>query len=251
VIDDGDAVMQARLALLGPLVAGLTHELNAPLGALNSNHDVLRRALSRLQVILADEVVDAHELEEVRRIVRAVDEVLGINDMALERMIELVRNLHSFARIDRAAFEFLDVQEALESTLALLGHEMKHIEVVRQYGEIPLVHCHPQRIQQVFMNLILNAVQALPDGGRVTLSTSVRDGSARVCIADNGSGIPAEQRDRIFEPGFTTRAGRVGMGIGLAICRQIVEHHGGYIELETEPGAGAAFTVSLPLRAES
>jgi two-component system NtrC family sensor kinase len=246
-----DAVTQARLATLGSLIAGLTHELNTPLGALNSNHDVLRRALARLQNILADEVVEPHELDEVRRIVRAVDQVLAINDMALDRMIELVRNLHSFGRIDRAAFDSVDVHEGLDSTVALLAHELKNIEIVRDYGDIPRLYCHAQRLHQVFMNLLLNAVQALPDGGRITVRTSANDASVRVRIEDNGCGIAAEQQERVFEPGFTTRQGRVSMGLGLAICRQIVEQHGGTIELESAPGAGSAFTVCLPLRTQS
>ena len=245
-----DAVTQARLATLGSLIAGLTHEINTPLGALNSNHDVLRRALARLQNILADEVVEPHELDEVRRIVRAVDQVLSINDMALERMLELVRNLHSFGRIDRAAFDSVHVHEGLDSTIALLAHEMKHIEIVREYGDVPRIYCHAQRLHQVFMNLLLNAVQALPDGGRITLRTSADDVLLRVCVEDNGCGIAPEQHGRVFEPGFTTRDGRVSMGLGLAICRQIVEQHGGTIELESAPGAGSAFTVCLPLRTQ-
>jgi signal transduction histidine kinase len=249
--DVTDAVTQARLATLGSLIAGLTHELNTPLGALNSNHDVLRRALARLQGILADEVVEPHELDEVRRIVRAVGDVLRVNDMALERMVELVRNLHSFARIDRAAFDAVDVHEGLDSTLALLAHELKHIDVVREYGTVPRIECHPQRLNQVFMNLLVNAVQALPNGGRITLRTRAAGAMLRVRVEDNGAGIPPEQHARVFEPGFTTRDGRVSMGLGLAICRQIIEQHDGRIELESTPGAGAAFTVCLPLRTTS
>ena len=246
--DVTELVNETRLATLGSLIAGVTHELNTPLGALNSNHDVLRRALERLQSILADEVVEPHELDEVRRIVRTVDGILRVNDLAVERMSELVRNLRSFGRIDRAALDDADLHQGLESTLALLAHEMKHIEVVREFGAIPLVHCHPQRLHQVFMNIIHNAVQAMPGGGRLTVGSELVGDTVRIRISDTGAGIPAEQRERIFEPGFTTRQGRVGMGLGLAISRQIVDEHGGRIEVESAPGAGAAFTVCLPVR---
>jgi two-component system, NtrC family, sensor kinase len=249
---DGNAmaehVNQARLATLGMLVAGLAHEINTPLGALNSNHDVLKRALQKLQDILADEVVDADELEEVRRIVRAVDSILRVNDMAVERMSALVRDLRNFGRVDRADIDVADLHEGLDSTLAILAHELRGVTVVREYGELPRVECQPQQVNQVFMNLLLNARHATADGGTITIRSTALDDAVEISIADTGVGIPADQAARIFEPGFTTKAGRIGMGLGLPICRQIVERHGGRIRVESEPGTGTTFTLHLPLR---
>jgi two-component system, NtrC family, sensor kinase len=248
--DDGVAerVNQARLATLGMLVAGLAHELNTPLAALNSNHHVLRSALHKLQEILADEVVEPHELDEVRRVVRAVDGILSVNDLAVERMSALVRSLRSFGRVDRAEIDFADLHEGLDSTLALLAHQLGTITTVLQYGELPRVECLPQQINQVFMNLLLNARQATPDGGTITISTANAGNEVEVRISDTGCGIAPEHRGRIFDPGFTTKDGRIGMGLGLLICHQIVERHGGRILVDSEPGAGATFTVRLPLR---
>lgn len=246
--DVAQMVTQARLATLGMLVAGLAHEINTPLGAITSNHDVLRRALEKLQVILEDEVVEPHELDEVRRIVRAVDSIMRVNDMAVERMVELVRSLRTFGRLDRAEMDFADLHEGLDSTLAILGHELRSLTVVRQYGTLPPVECQPHQVNQVFMNLLLNARQATPDGGTITIRTEARPDGVSVHIADTGAGITPANLRRLFEPGFTTKGGRIGMGLGLVICRQIVEGHGGRVTVRSTPGVGTEFTVALPLR---
>jgi two-component system, NtrC family, sensor kinase len=240
-------VSQAKLATLGMLLAGVTHEINTPLGAINSNHDVLRRALNKLQDILEDEVVTPDELEEVRRIVRAVDAILRVNDIAVERMTGLVASLRSFGRLDRAPVDWADLHEGIDSTLSILAHELREIAVERQYGSLPPVRCHPDQINQVWMNLIVNAVHAMPDGGALEIRTSNQDEEVRVAISDTGCGIESEVLGHIFEPGFTTKQGRIGMGLGLLISRRIVEYHRGAISVESEPGAGTTFTVTLPV----
>ena len=242
-----EQVNQAKLATLGLLVAGLAHEINTPLGALNSNHDLLRRALGKLQQILADEVVEPHELDEVRRIVRAVDDILHVNDLAVERMTGLVKSLRSFGRVDRAQLDRVDLHEGIDATLDILGHELRGVRVVREYGTLPPVECWPQQLNQVFMNLLLNARQATPDGGTITVRTSADGSGVAIRIEDTGVGIGPDHLERIFDPGFTTKGGRVGMGLGLLICRQVVERHGGRMSVESVPGSGAAFTVRLPL----
>lgn len=243
-----DQVNQARLATLGMMVAGLAHEINTPLGALNSNHDLLRRAIGRLQAILEDEVVEPHELQEVRRVVRALGGILDVNDLAVERMDSLVRSLRNFGRIDRAELDYADLHEGLDSTLSILSHELRDVVVVREYGTLPRILCFPQQLNQVFLNLLMNAAHASPAGGRITITTAVREDGVEVRVADQGPGIAKDQQQRIFEPGFTTRAGRIGMGLGLTISRQIVERHGGRIRVRSEPGHGATFTMDLPLR---
>jgi signal transduction histidine kinase len=246
--DLAEQVNEARLATLGMLVAGLAHEINTPLGALNSNHDLLRRALHKLQVILADEVVEAHELDEVRRIVRAVDGILKVNDLAVERMTSLVHNLRNFGRLDRAELDMADVRECLDSTLAILAHELRGVEVVRAYGEVPRIQCWPQQLNQVFMNLLLNARQATADGGGITIAVGATGDRVEVRITDTGAGIRPEHLARIFDPGFTTKGARIGMGLGLLICRRIVERHGGRLQVTSTPGEGAECTVRLPLQ---
>src|ERR687891_1874606 len=218
-------VEQAKLATLGMLVAGVAHELNTPLGALHSNHDVLQRALARLHAILEDDVVEPHELAEVRRIVAAVRNIVDVNNLAMERMVQLVRDLRNFGRIDRAEIDWIDLHEGIESTIAILGQQARRVQISTDFGSLPLVRCHPHRLNQVWLNLLLNAVQATADGGRVTIRTSARDGTVHVEVGDTGSGIDAENLARIFEPGFSTKSGRVSMGLGLAIVREIVEQH--------------------------
>jgi two-component system, NtrC family, sensor kinase len=244
-----DLVNQARLATLGMLVAGFAHEINTPLGALSSNHDVLQRALGKLQQILEDEVVEPHELDEVRRVVRAVNGILEVNDLAMHRMTQLVRNLRNFGRLDRADVDWADLAEGIDSTLAILAHELRPLHVVREIGLLPRVHCHPDRLNQVWMNLLLNARRATADGGTVAVRAHAEGDRVRVEICDTGSGIPPDNLERIFQPGFTTRDGRVGMGLGLLIARQIVEQHSGRIRVSSEVGVGTTFSVELPVLA--
>ncbi len=244
-----ELVGSAKLAMLGDLIRGVAHEINTPLGALSSNYDVTRRALARLQIILEDEVVDEDELAEVRKIVKAVDGVQETNAMAVERMQSLVRSLRTFGRPDRSELDHVDLHEALESTLRLLSHELTdRIGVEKEFGELSRVECWANEVNQVFMNLLVNAVQAIPDRGTITIRTREDAGRAVVEVEDTGTGIPTEHLERIFEPGFSTKGSRVGMGLGLLISSQIVERHGGDLSVESEVGRGTTFRVELPLR---
>jgi two-component system, NtrC family, sensor kinase len=244
-----ERVNAAKLESLGMLVAGIAHELNTPLGAINSNHDVLKHALARLQEVLADERVEADELEEVRRIVRAVNGVLRVNELAVTRVNWLVKSLRSFGRLDRAEIDTVDVHEGIESTLAVLSGELSgRVEVAREYGPLPPIECYPHQLDQVFMNLLVNASRAIEGRGTIAVRTGTDAAGVFVQIRDSGSGIPPSALPRIFEPGFSTREGRVGMGMGLLIVREIVEAHGGAIEVQSVVGQGSTFTVHLPLR---
>jgi two-component system, NtrC family, sensor kinase len=241
-----------RLATLGMLMAGIAHEINTPLGALASNHDVVKRALSRLHDILEDDVVDEYELVEVRKIVKALNGTLRVNDLAVERVLELVGSLRSFGRPDRAEVDRADVVEGIDTALTLLRHKIGDgITVERDFEELPEIECFPVEVNQLFMNLLLNAVQAIEghgDGrGTVTIRGRNREGGIVLEVEDDGPGMSSEVRQRIFEPGFTTKGARVGMGLGLIIVRQILDRHGGTIDVESEPGKGSRFSVFLPL----
>ena len=250
---DAELVASAKMISLGSLLAGIAHELNSPLGALHSNHDVLKRALGKLQVILEDEVVDETELDELRRVVRALDGVLEVNDLAVHRMVGLVRSLRSFGQPDRSERAVLDINEAIDNTLALLEHQLRdRVEVVRDYDTLPEIECYANQLNQVFMNLLVNASQAIRDRGRITVRTRNADDGVMIEIEDTGIGIDPNTLQRIFEPGFTTRGGRIGMGLGLLIVKQIVDRHHGAIEVRSTPGVGTAFTVRIArlIRAE-
>jgi signal transduction histidine kinase len=141
------------------------------------------------------------------------------------------------------------VHEGIESTLVLINHLIKgRIEVKRHYGRLPHVECHPNQINQVFMNLLVNACQAMDEGGAITITTwhEPQTHTVNVAFTDTGHGIAPNVLARVFDPGFTTKGAGVGTGLGLAICYQIVEAHGGRIAVESIEGKGATFVVSLP-----
>ena len=232
---------------LQQLIAGLAHELNTPLGAIRSNRDVLQRAIGRLLNILADDVVDKSEIDEIRGLVKMLDEVVEIDQVAVDVITDLVAGARNLWHTDEAAKRSIDLHKALDSTLLLLGHELKHrIEVIKDYGDVPAVVCFPGQLNQVFMNLLLNASQAIAEKGTITIRTRAAAGCAVVEISDTGRGIAADHLERIFEVGFTTKQTRSGMGLGLGISKSIIEQQGGRIEVESTPGEGATFKVVLP-----
>jgi two-component system, NtrC family, sensor kinase len=170
-------------------------------------------------------------------------------ELASTRIGELVASLRSYARPDLAATQPVDVHTVLEDTLRLVAHRLGHVEVVRDYGDLPVVHGHPGQLGQVWTNLLVNAAEAVGDRGRLEISTRpVGRHRVRVTIADDGPGIPPAERERIFEPRFTTKDGtvRYGLGLGLPIARRLVEGHHGTIRIDSGPG-GTVATVELPV----
>jgi signal transduction histidine kinase len=242
-------VQHAKMAALGQLVAGVAHEINTPLAAVVSNNDLFLRCFVRLRDALGAGGQGAGLAEVVGRDLRAIEELTGVTRSACARITEIVRTLRTFARLDEADVKAVDLHEGLESTLVLLQHLLKGgITVVRKYAELPGVECHPNQINQVFMNLLVNACQAMGDEGTLTLATRALGDQVEVRIADTGCGIPEAQLGRIFDPGFTTKGAPLGTGLGLSIVYQIVEGHSGEISVESQVGVGTAFTLRLPLR---
>jgi two-component system NtrC family sensor kinase len=160
-----------------------------------------------------------------------------------------VLNLKSFSRVDQPEQQLADIHECLESTLSIVWNELKYKAVVKkEYGELPPIQCYPQQLNQVFMNLFINAAQALEDHGEIVVRTWQAGESVRISIADTGCGIPPENLGRLFEPFFTTKEVGQGTGLGLSIAYDIVtKQHGGEITVTSEAGKGTVFTIELPL----
>ena len=242
-------VQSEKMASLGNLVAGIAHEINTPVGAINSMHDTLVRAVDKLKDALEASFPEGYKDN------RAVQSTLGVIADAnrvittgAERVMNIVRSLRSFARLDEAEMKEVDLHEGIDTTLTLVHHDLKNrIEVVKDYGDVPPIVCYPSRLNQVFLNLLVNAAQAIQGKGKITISTFVKDDRMHVAIRDTGAGIPEQHLKRIFDPGFTTKGVRVGTGLGLSICYQIVQDHKGEIRVESQVGEGTTLTVVLPM----
>ena len=170
---------------------------------------------------------------------------------ACDRIDRIVKNLRLFAQLDSDEFQRVQIHAGIESTLRLLRHEFgERIEVSTEFGDVPEIHCSPRELNQLFMNLLLNATESMEESGhgQIRIRTWTDGDRVNVEIADNGRGIPDEDIDKIFDPGFTTKGVKVGTGLGLPICYQIVQAHQGAIDVSNRAGEGTRFTVSLPVR---
>lgn len=244
-------VQSEKMAALGHLVAGVAHEINTPLGALKSNNDLLIRALAKLKAIVEapETPCDIREDQGLARIMSSIEDLNSINKNAMERIVSIVRSLRKFARLDEAERDKVDLHEGLESTLTLVHHELKNrIDVHKNYGKLPLITCYPNQINQVFMNILVNASQAIEGRGEIFVDTYTQDDNVVVEIRDTGKGVPSEDLERIFDPGFTTKGSGVGTGLGLSIVYQIVQDHKGSIEVTSEVGKGTTFRIILPIQ---
>jgi signal transduction histidine kinase len=242
-------VQTEKMASLGQLVAGVAHEINTPIGAINSMHNSLMRAVERLSNTLKekypDEIGDGSDLQKYLKIIAEANRIIA---SGTERVTTIVRRLRSFARLDEAELKTCNIHEGLEDTLTLIHHEVKHhIEIVRDYGDLPEFSCYPGRMNQVFLNILNNARQAIREKGRIEIKTYLKDNHAHIEISDNGVGISKQNLKKIFDPGFTTKGVGVGTGLGLSICYQIISGHYGDIAVQSELGKGTTFTIKLPL----
>jgi two-component system, NtrC family, sensor kinase len=165
-----------------------------------------------------------------------------------ERVKKIVQGLKRFARMDEAEHKSADINECIESTINIVWNELKYKATLKKdYGNVPLTKCYPQQMNQVFMNLLINAGHAIEKQGEITIKTRDEDGAIWVEISDTGCGIPKESLDKIFEPFFTTKEVGKGTGLGLSITYEIVQKHNGEIAVKSEVGKGTTFTVRIPI----
>ena len=262
-----------KMASLGQMVAGVAHELNTPLGYVKNNVQLLRElseqlfelaaAQARLGQCLNDPVCDEASLaqalqaaEQARQqaapelLAEDLQQLYGDTLYGLEQIAELVVGLKDFARLDRAMSEEVDLNDCIRSALLIARNNIKDkAEVVQQLGELPRIACAPSQINQVLLNLLTNAAQAIDGMGRIQLRSWADAQGIHISLQDNGRGMPAEVMAKIFDPFFTTKPVGQGTGLGLSISYKIVQDHGGQIRVASEPGRGTRFLISLPLPA--
>jgi PAS domain S-box-containing protein len=241
-------VQSEKMASLGMLVAGVAHEINTPVGAITSMHDTLIRAINKLKTTIEKECAGGGRMgDNLMKYMSIIDEANKVIESGGERVTNIVKRLRSFARLDEAELKKADINEGIEDTLTIVHHELKHnVEVVKNYGDLPEISCYPGQLNQVFLNLFINAKQAFRDKGRLEITTYSRNRRIVVEVADNGSGIPEDKLKKIFDPGFTTKGVGVGTGLGLSICYQIIQAHHGVITVTSEVGVGTTFRITLP-----
>jgi two-component system, NtrC family, sensor kinase len=240
-----------KMASLGRLSAGIVHEINTPIGSILSNNETIRRSLDVLKRMIATAQADQQPLPpKASVILDTLANLTDIDKLACERIYAVIRSLKTFARVNESDLRKVDVHEILLNTLKLSGCVFRRrVTVVTNFGDLPEIECYPGLLNQAFLNLVVNAAQAIQGDGTVTVTTRQDGDSVEIAIADTGSGIPVEVRKRIFAAGFTTKPMGEGTGLGLALTREIIEDtHGGRIWFDTELGSGTTFFLRIPIQ---
>lgn len=246
-----ELIQSGKMAALGGLVSGVAHEINTPLGTLNSNIHTVTRSVAKMKGVLEQNSggLSGEQVSTLAWLASIVEGLGAVNREAIDRIAKIVHSLKTFARLDQAEEDWADVHEGIETTLTLLHHELKHrITVRKEFGSLPKIYGNPQQLNQVYMNLLKNAAQAIEGKGQIQVKTYAQDEFVVVEITDTGKGIPAQDLDRVFDPGFTTKGVGTGMGLGLPSAYRIVRDHGGLIEVTSETGKGTTVTLRLPVR---
>ena len=262
-------VHSEKMAGLGQLAAGVAHEINNPVGFVMSNLGTLtdyantfKQLIARYQTFVEavregktnegqstlEEIEAICEEEDLDYILEDVDELLSESVEGTKRVKEIVEGLRSFARLDEADVKEADINEGIASTLKLVWNELKYkCEVHQRLGDLPLIRCYPGQLNQVFMNLLVNAAQAIPERGEIWVETEATDTDVVIRISDTGIGIPTRNIPKLFDPFFTTKTVGAGTGLGLAISHGLIQKHNGTIEVESEEGKGTPFIIRLPI----
>ncbi len=266
-------VQSEKMAGLGQLAAGVAHEINNPVGFVMSNLQTLKKYAASIKKMIATyesaldpvrkgewtacqsrigEVAATREDEDIAYILDDLDNLVNESIDGTTRVKDIVKGLKSFARVDEAEMKEADINEGIESTLKIVWNEIKYkCEVVKKLNPLPMIVCFPGQLNQVFMNLIVNAAQAMPSQGTLTIETGVQGDEIVIRFSDTGSGIKPENMEKLFNPFFTTKAVGKGTGLGLSVSYGIIKKHKGDISVESQVGVGTTFTIRLPLKGAS
>ncbi len=256
-------LQQEKMASIGQLAAGVAHEINNPMGFITSNLSSLGKYTLKMkefidkQQQLLEQQAEPDTLEELIKTRKKMKLDLLLEDIGdlleesldgAKRVKEIVLNLKNFSRVDASEQCNADLNECIESTLKMVWNEIKYkASVEKDFDELPPVNCYPQQLNQVFMNLLINASHAIEDRGIIRITTRAAAEKVEISIADNGCGIPAESVSRIFEPFYTTKEVGKGTGLGLSISYDIIKKHHGELNVSSKPGQGTTFTIILPV----
>lgn len=256
-------VHKEKMATIGQLAAGVAHEINNPIAYITSNLGSLSKYQEKLRMFIDTQTSALASLEndETKKEITQVRKKLKVDFMLEDgvdliadsiegatRVREIVQSLKTFSRVDEAEQKEVDINECLNSAISIIWNEIKYnCELMRDFGELPMLKCFPRQLSQVFMNLIINASHAIESHGQITLKTWTSDSCIFISIADNGCGIPEENLNKIFEPFFTTKEVGKGTGLGMSVVYEIVKKHQGEIHVESEVGTGTTFTIQLPI----
>ncbi|MCG8436360.1 MAG: ATP-binding protein [Gammaproteobacteria bacterium] len=262
-------VHSEKMASVGQLAAGVAHEINNPVGFVMSNLGSLEKYVASLKRIiekqdelvqavtngngkdftaLAGEVEEVKEEEDLEFLLEDVEQLIKESKEGAVRVKDIVQGLKSFSRVDEEELKEMDINEGIESTLKVVWNELKYkCEVEKELGDLPPIHCNAGQVNQVIMNLLVNAGQAIEERGKISIATFVDGADAVIRISDSGCGIPEENLSTIFNPFFTTKDVGAGTGLGLSISYGIIQKHNGSIDVQSVVGEGTTFTIRLPL----
>jgi PAS domain S-box-containing protein len=257
-------IQSEKMASLGVLTAGVAHEINNPVNYISTAVEGLKMTLADVTSILKHyEKINknnvSEKLHEIEELKKALDYPLlqeGINVLVnnmssgIERITDIVKSLRTFARVDENELKLCNIHEIIDATLIMLQPQIKNrIDFIKSYSKLPKINCYPGKLNQVFMNLLSNAIQAIQGQGTITIETSINKHKQilSISISDTGIGIPVAIKEKIFEPFFTTKDAGKGTGLGLSITYGIVQQHKGSIDVKSEQGKGSEFIINLPL----
>ncbi len=259
-------IQSEKLASIGQLAAGVAHEINNPIGFIFSNFSTLEKYLQDLfQMLSAYEQAESelgsspvaarlralYEELEIEYLKDDIPSLMNESRDGIQRVRKIVQDLKDFSRVDaRQEWEWVNLHNGLNSTLNIVNNEIKYkADVVREFGELPEVQCLPSEVNQVFMNLLVNAAHSITaERGTITLRTGHEGAEVWVEVADNGCGIAPENLSRIFDPFFTTKPVGQGTGLGLSLSYGIIQKHAGRMEVSSQLGQGTRFRITLPVR---
>lgn len=237
-------VQSEKLAIVGQLSAAIAHEINTPIGAITSNGQMIEIMLKKLEKSIQDQAFD-----DALKIMSKLVKSNNISIDAAKRVSEIIRNLRNYSRIDQAKFQNADINEGLQSVLVLTSNLWKNkVSLIEDYDQLPEISCYPSMLNQVFMNLIVNAIQASHKDGKIIVRTKALNDYIKIYIVDNGTGIEETHMNKIFDSGFTTKPKDTGTGLGLSISRDIIHKHHGEIIAYNNEEKGATFEITLPMK---